>query len=155
MMREYKLDALDLNIIDLLSDDARLSNRKIATHLGVTEGTVRTRVKRLEDENYIRFTVMTNMVYRDRPQLAYIGIHTEQNKIRDIADSVARLASINAVIIVLGRFDVLAIGLFDSLSSVYKMASNQIPDIPGVRLVETVVVVDVVKYDHRIAKIIP
>ena len=39
-------DELDLQLIELLSRDARVSNRKIAAELGVTEGTVRGRIKR-------------------------------------------------------------------------------------------------------------
>jgi Lrp/AsnC family transcriptional regulator for asnA, asnC and gidA len=137
-MRDYKIDELDQQIIQLLSDDARLSNRKIASQLGFTEGTIRSRVKRLEDENYIRFTAVTNMSHLDTPQLAYIGIHAEQNMIKEVAAKVAELPEINAVIILLGRFDILAIGVLD---------------LKGVRLVETSVVVDVVKYDNRVAKI--
>lgn len=152
-MRNYKIDELDQDIIRLLSEDARLSNRKIAAQLGFTEGTIRSRVKRLEDENYIRFTAVTNMSHLDTPQLAYIGIHAEQDKIKQVAEEVATLAEINAVIILLGRFDILAIGLFEGLSAVHQSASNQILDIKGVRLVETAVVVDVVKYDNRVAKI--
>ena len=35
----------------------------------------------------------------------------------------------------------------------HQVASNKILDLKGVRLVETSVVVDVVKYDNRVAKI--
>lgn len=152
-MRTYKIDELDQQIIQLLSADARLSNRKIAAQLGFTEGTIRSRVKRLEDENYIRFTAVTNMSHLDTPQLAYIGIHAEQDKIKQVAEQVAEFAEINAVIILLGRFDILAIGLFEGLSAVHQSASNEILAIKGVRLVEVAVVVDVVKYDNRVAKI--
>lgn len=152
-MREYKIDELDQEIIQLLSNDARLSNRKIAAKLGFTEGTIRSRVKRLEDESYIRFTAVTNMSHLDTPQLAYIGIHAEQNLIKQVADAVADIPEINAVIILLGRFDILAIGLFEGLGAVHQIASNTILDIPGVRLIETAVVVDVIKYDNRVAKI--
>ena len=152
-MRTYKIDALDRDIIQLLSVDARLSNRKIGSQLGYTEGTIRSRVKRLEDENYIRFTAVTNMSHLDTPQLAYIGIHAEQSMIKDVAEEIATLSEINAVIILLGRFDILAVGLFEGLSAVHQVASNQILDLKGVRLVETSVVVDVVKYDNRVAKI--
>ena len=152
-MRNYKIDALDQQIIGLLSEDARLSNRKIAAQLGFTEGTIRSRVKRLEDESYIRFTAVTNMSHMDRPQLAYIGVHAEQNMIKEVAEQIATLPEINAVIILLGRFDILAIGLFEGLQAVHQIASNKILDFSGVRLVETAVAVDVVKYDNRIAKI--
>ena len=153
-MSIYKIDALDQQIIGLLSNDARISNRKIAAQLGFTEGTIRSRVKRLEDENYIRFTAVTNMSHLDTPQLAYIGIHAEQNMIKEVAKKVAEFSEINAVIILLGRFDILAIGLFEGLSAVHQVASNKVLDLKGVRLVETSVVVDVIKYDNRIAKII-
>lgn len=153
-MRNYKIDQLDRQIIEMLSDDARLSNRRIAQELGFTEGTIRSRVKRLEEENYIRFTAVTNMANLERPQLAYIGIHAEQGQIKQVAEQVAELPEINGVIILLGRFDILAIGLFEGLPEVHRVASNQILDMDGVRLVETTVAVDVIKYNNRLAKII-
>lgn len=153
-MSDYNLDELDRQIIDLLSTDARLSNRRIASELGFTEGTIRSRVKRLEDENFIRFTAVTNLAQMDTPQLAYIGIHAEQGQIKQVAERVAKVPEINAVIILLGRFDILAIGLFEGLQEVHRVASNQILDMDGVRLVETTVAVDVVKYNNRLAKII-
>lgn len=154
-MRSYKIDELDQKIIALISEDARLSNRKIAAELGFTEGTIRSRVKRLEDENYIRFTAVTSMGHMNTPQLGQIGIHAEQNMIRDVAQRVSKIPEINAVIILLGRFDILAIGLFEGLDDVHQVASNQILDIKGVRLVETSLVIDTIKYDNRIAKIMP
>ena len=153
-MAKYQIDDLDRQIIDLLSTDARLSNRKIASELGFTEGTIRSRVKRLEEENFIRFTAVTNMTQLDTPQLAYIGIHAEQGQIKKVAERVAKLPEINGVIILLGRFDILAIGLFEGLQEVHRVASNQILDMDGVRLVETTVAVDVIKYNNRLAKII-
>ena len=154
-MRSYKIDELDQKIIALISEDARLSNRKIAAELGFTEGTIRSRVKRLEDENYIRFTAVTSMGHMNTPQLGQIGIHAEQNMIREVAQRVSKIPEINAVIILLGRFDILAIGLFEGLDDVHQVASNQILDIKGVRLVETSLVIDTIKYDNRIAKIMP
>ena len=48
------LDQADLAIVERLSRDARVSNREIAEQLGVTEGTVRARVKRMEEEKLMR-----------------------------------------------------------------------------------------------------
>ena len=151
----YVVDDLDRKIIDLLFEDARLSNRKIAEKLDFTEGTIRTRVKRLEEENIIRFTAVTNMAHFGRDQLAYIGVLVEQDKIQTVAEAIKGLEGINAVIVLLGRFDILAIGLFKDLKDVHDVASNQILSMTGVRNVETTIAVDVVKYDSRLAKIIP
>ena len=49
-MSAVQLDDLDRQLIEILGRDARVSNRKIAGDLGVTEGTVRGRIKRLQQE---------------------------------------------------------------------------------------------------------
>lgn len=58
-MSAPQLDQLDRQLIDILAKDARVSNRKIAADLGVTEGTVRGRIKRLQQEGLIAFTAIT------------------------------------------------------------------------------------------------
>jgi len=149
-----KIDNLDRNIINLLSENARLSNRKIAAQLGFTEGTIRERVKRLEKDNFIRFTAVTSMEHQPRTQLAYIGVYAEQKKIQAVASEIANIADIGAVIILLGRFDIMAIGLFDGLENFQKVVNQSILSIDGVRRIETSAASEIIKYDNKVAKII-
>ncbi|WP_371395285.1 Lrp/AsnC family transcriptional regulator [Fretibacter rubidus] len=153
-MTKYIPDELDHKIIELLFEDARISNRKLAAKLDFTEGTIRSRVKRLEDENLIRFTAVTNMNNLDRPQLGSIGIHVEQNLMQEVIDALAEMPEIGAVIKMFGRFDIMAMSLFEGLPAVHELASNKILALKGVRHVETVTVVDILKYDNRVARII-
>ncbi len=52
------MDALDAKILEILRADARTSNVKMAERLGITEGTVRHRIRRLVANRTIRaFTV--------------------------------------------------------------------------------------------------
>jgi|SaaInl5LU_22_DNA_1037371.scaffolds.fasta_scaffold16534_4 Lrp/AsnC family transcriptional regulator, regulator for asnA, asnC and gidA len=153
-MAKYQIDELDRKIMELLSEDARLSNRNIAQSLSVTEGTVRSRVKRLENESYIRITAVTNMGLLDKPQLVYIGIHAEQSMIKQVAAEIAEFDEVNAVIILLGRFDILAIGLFSDLQELQSVVSDKLLALAGVRHIETTVVVSIAKYNNRLAKII-
>ena len=153
-MTKYIPDELDHKIIELLFEDARISNRKLAAKLDFTEGTIRSRVKRLEDENLIRFTAVTNMNNLNRPQLGSIGIHVEQNLMQDVIDALAEMPEIGAVIKMFGRFDIMAMSLFEGLPAVHELASNKILALKGVRHVETVTVVDILKYDNRVARII-
>lgn len=67
-----QLDELDRKLIEVLSHDARVSNRKIAADLGVTEGTVRGRIKRLQQEKLIAFTAITSFDLADTTRLAFI-----------------------------------------------------------------------------------
>ena len=149
------LDELDRRIIDLLARDARVSNRQIAEQLGVTEGTIRGRVKRLEQENCIRFTAITNVAFAGAPKVVLIGIHAVHGELQALSQRIAAMPEIRCVIITLGRYDILAIGLFTALEDVLDVANNKILSLPGVRHVETSIAVKTLKYDYRVAKITP
>ena len=49
-----KVDSLDRSILTVLRDSGRASFVKIAERVGVTERTIRTRMKRLEEDGVIR-----------------------------------------------------------------------------------------------------
>jgi len=148
-----QLDDLDRQLIDVLARDARVSNRKIAVDLGVTEGTVRGRIKRLQQEGLISFTAITSFGLADSARMAFIGVQTEFSDVREIGRRIAELSSVNAVMITMGRFNILAICLFNTLDNLHEVASNQILAIPGVHHVETSIAVKTVKYNARVVRI--
>ncbi|MFZ4687741.1 MAG: Lrp/AsnC family transcriptional regulator [Polymorphobacter sp.] len=152
-MSTPQLDAVDRQLIEILSQDARVSNRKIATDLGVTEGTVRGRIKRLQQDRLIAFTAITSFQMEDPTKLAFIGIQADIQDVQAIARQIADLPSINAVIITMGRFTILAVCLFSELDTLHDVASNQILSIPGVHHIETSIAVKTLKYNPRIARI--
>ena len=47
------LDNIDRAIISILLDDARASQRKLSREIGVAQGTITNRIKRLEDAGII------------------------------------------------------------------------------------------------------
>ena len=55
------IDDLDLRVIRLLQQDARSSNRRIAAELGVSEGTIRSRIRRMEEERIIRIQAISDV----------------------------------------------------------------------------------------------
>ena len=148
-----QLDAVDRQLIDILARDARVSNRKIATDLGVTEGTVRGRIKRLQQERLIAFTAITSIELEDPAKLAFVGIQADIQNVQAIARQIADLPTVNAVIITMGRFTILAVVLFTDLDQLRDVASNQILGIPGVHHIETSIAVKTLKYNPRIVRI--
>ena len=72
-----ELDATDRAILEELWRDARMSNRQIASRLGVSEGTVRSRIRRLTEEKRIRITAIRNIEALERPISAMVGIEVE------------------------------------------------------------------------------
>ncbi|MFN5758340.1 MAG: Lrp/AsnC family transcriptional regulator [Sphingomonadaceae bacterium] len=152
-MSTPQLDDLDRQLIDILSQDARVSNRKIAADLGVTEGTVRGRIKRLQQERLIAFTAITGFSLSNHAKLAFIGVQAEVGKVREVAKEIAELPLVTSVMIAMGQFNVLAISVFDELENLVENASDRILAINGVHHVETSIAVKTLKYNPRVVRI--
>lgn len=152
-MSAAQLDDLDRQLIEVLARDARVSNRKIAVDLGVTEGTVRGRIKRLQQDGLISFTAITSFGLADSARMAFIGVQAEVSDVREVARQIADLSQVNAVMLTMGRFNILAICLFNSLDHLHEVASDKILAIPGVHHVETSIAVKTLKYNARVVRI--
>mgnify|MGYP006120259017 CR=1 FL=1 len=149
------LDLVDHRILEWLSKDARTSNRKIASELGVAEGTVRARIKRMEEENLIRITAITNIHCFPNPSLAYIGVEVERtSQAANVAKQLAKMSEIGFVGLMMGRFDILAITMVQSNDELAEFIHQHITSIEGVRRTESMLGVKFVKQDYRMSKIV-
>ena len=147
------LDDLDRELIRILGKDARLSNRKIAGELGVTEGTVRGRIKRLQQDRLIAFTAIASFDLTDENRLAFIGVQAEVENVRQVAEQIGKMEAVNGVLITMGRFNILAISLFNELDHLHQIASDDILSLSGVHHVETSIAVRTLKYNSRVVRI--
>ena len=120
-----RLDDVDRRILEFLSRDARISNREIAQALGIVEGTVRGRIKRLQKENTIRIMPVTSTLDESSPSLAYLGIHAELAKAHEAAEAVAALPFVRFVATMLGRYDILAMTAVSSGAELIDQAMRQ------------------------------
>lgn len=153
-MRTIQLDELDRRIVAELSHDARVSNRQIAADLGVGEATIRTRLRRLQSQNLIQFTALTDFRMVGSPTLVLFGIRCDPARVSRVASELTELVALNCVMVLLGRFNVLATGLFTSMTDVDAVKRQQIARLKGVRHVETIVSIQQFKYDFRMARIV-
>ncbi len=152
-MAEVFIDDLDRQLIALLAGDARVSNRRIASELGVTEGTVRGRIKRLQQDNLISFTAITGLELASKSRLGKIRVQAEAVRQRELANLIGQMSPVNAVLLTMGSFNILAMCLFEELDELADLASNRILVLPGVHHVETSVAVRQLKYNTLVAKI--
>ena len=156
-MSERILDDVDRQIIDHLSQDARLSNREIADALGLVEGTIRGRIKRLQSENIIKIMAIADtrvMTGHENPMMAYLGIHANLDTLRETADAIADLSFVRFAATMLGRYEILAISFFGSNDEMIECVNRDIIGIPGVKHVDTKLAIKNVKYDYRWGRII-
>jgi DNA-binding Lrp family transcriptional regulator len=147
------VDDLDLQLIAILAEDARVSNRKIAADLGVNEGTIRGRIKRLQQDGMIAFTALTSPKMESATKVAFISIQADVDNVRDIARRIAELPMVNTVMIMLGRFNILTFCLFKDLDKLHALASDQILSVDGVHHIETSIAVKTIKYNPRVVRI--
>jgi Lrp/AsnC family transcriptional regulator for asnA, asnC and gidA len=154
-MTRRRLDEVDQSIVAHLARDARISNGQIAADLGVTEGTVRARIKRMEQEKQIRLTAVTNIERFGDALLAYIWIEVERSDCtRRVADALAAVPELGFVGVMLGRSDILAITMVRNTEHLAEFVHTRISSIEGVRRTESTLGVNFVKHDYRMARIV-
>ncbi len=101
------IDYLDEKIIELLKKDSRRPFVDIANQLKVSEGTVRSRVRKLVEEDVIQtFTIKTSS--KNVKAVIEVKINVNINT-SDVAAQIARFEGVSEVFEVTGEEDVVAI----------------------------------------------
>ncbi len=131
------MDDLDMRIVDILRRDGRVSNAGIARAVGVSEGTVRRRLKRLIDENLVEMRVILNLGRKAR---TVVGVHLDPQSVDGVLDSVSRLDGVTFACVTTGRYDMLIWAEAESAESLRQLITRTIGVIPGVQRTETHVV---------------
>lgn len=149
-MSKISLDELDHKIIERLGHDARVSNREIGREFDLTEGTIRSRLKRLLDNRVIRVAAVTNANRLGNPILAYLWVEADTAAdIEGVAERLAALPEIGFVATTLGRADVLAMTLVENGNELTDFLHQTIDKIPGVRRVRYSLGQNFIKHDYR------
>lgn len=143
------LDHLDRDLVACLWSDPRTTNQQVANELGISESAVRSRLQSLRERNIVRFTAMRNMRMESGGVFASIGIEVGGRDVEAVARDLADLPDAGFVAIVLGRYDILVMGLLGSAPQLGQLLTQRIERMPGVRKVHTSQVLNFVKYDVR------
>ena len=103
-----KKDKIDEDIIELLQANGRTSNKEIADRLSISEGTVRNRIKKLCDENYLKVKGLINPDSSRENQLLFLGAKVALSRdLQKTAKAVTKLPYVRSVSVVSGRYDLL------------------------------------------------
>ncbi|MQG17475.1 MAG: Lrp/AsnC family transcriptional regulator [SAR202 cluster bacterium] len=133
------MDDLDVNIINLLQLDGRASNAKIAREAGVSEGTIRRRLKKLIEDGYLSVTAIPNLDRLGFATTAMIGIQTEPGMSEKVATTISELEQAHYVAVTTGSFDVFVWVGTDTAENLGSFLREQVGVINGVQRTETFV----------------
>ena len=144
------MDHKDIEILKHLSVDGRQSARQLSHRLGVSTVTILTRIKKLEAENIIQgYSVRLNHDLLGFDITAIIEIKTNEGKMLEIENEIAKYDSTIAVYDITGDADVVIIAKFKNrefLSGFIKKISA----IPNVENTLTHLVLNTIKEDTRL-----
>ena len=133
------MDDLDHKIINLLQLDGRASNAKIAREVGVSEGTVRRRLRRLVVDDVVKIIAVPNLEKLGYATTALIGIQTGPGKQDTVANALALLPEAQYVAITTGAYDVFVWTGLPSAEALGDFLRDKIGTIAGVQRTETFV----------------
>lgn len=131
------MDELDRKIISLLQENGRSSNARIARAIGVSEGTVRRRLKILVDDEIIQVVAMPNPEKLGFRCEAIIGVQADPDKMDSVAEHLAQLEDVQFVTLTTGTYDIFTWVTVPSSDDLGILLRTKIGTIPGVRRTET------------------
>ncbi|MHB1134004.1 MAG: Lrp/AsnC family transcriptional regulator [Chloroflexota bacterium] len=145
---DSSLDALDNQIIDELRWDGRQANTEIARRLGVSDTTVRNRIRRLLKKGVIRISTAVNLSRLGYVMDVALGVHCDPGQVQEVMRGLVAMPEVRIISYVTGRYDFLVTVSFRSTDELVAFLAQRIGKIPGVEKVETMHVLQVVRRDN-------
>ena len=145
------MDNLDSKIVGILQKDGRASNAGIAREVGVSEGTVRRRLKRLVDAQLINVVALIDPSRLGYSFEAIVGIQVDPDKIDESSETISELDGVSWVVVTTGAYDIFAWITVESAEVLGNFLRDKLGSVNGVRRTETFVNLAVKKRSYRVS----
>ena len=144
-----QLDRIDLRILECLQADGRIANVNLARKVNLTPTPCLERVKRLEEQGYIRgYTAVLNPHLLGCSLLVFIEITLDRNApqlFMDFRHEVENLPEVLDCHLVSGNFDYLIKARVRDMDAYRRLLGDKILSLPGVNGSRSYVVMEEVK----------
>jgi Lrp/AsnC family transcriptional regulator for asnA, asnC and gidA len=142
------LDQLDCQMIELLQKDGRISNTDLAKKIGMSEATVRTRLNRLIQEEFIQIVAVSNPIKLGFKIVGNIRIHVEIKKMDSIIKELKKLKPLWFVVQTTGGTGIDTEFVAKSLDELNELIFEKINKIDGVIKTETSLFLNYIKRQY-------
>ena len=136
MKNKYKLDKTDLEIVRHLWD-GRMPYADIAEKVGLTTNTVRNRVNRMLDKGALQIISLVDPSNIEGHSSAFMGFKILPNKVKTCLTQIYRLKGVVGAARVSGRFDVMALMMFNEEYSYPRFLEEELLKVDGLVSTET------------------
>jgi len=144
-----ELDETDVKILEKLLFDAKLSGRQVADRIGVSVGTVLSRMRNMEREGIIKgYSVVIDHEKIGYQLTAIVEITVSKGKLLEVEEEVAKQPNVCCVYDVTGMADAMVIAKFKGREELSSFVKSLLA-MPYVERTNTHVVLTKVKEDFR------
>ena len=145
------LDDLDKKILAYLQEDGRMTFVTLAAQLGVSEGTIRKRVKRLEESGVLKTMGVTDPLKMGLDTVAFIWFKVERHHLEKVIVALKELAAVRYLVVTTGGYDLVAMVVLPNRTQLVTLLNDKLSQIEGIISTETSIVLQIHKQIHELA----
>ncbi len=142
-------DKTDRAIISHLQYNGRKPYTDIAADLGISEGAVRRRVKRLRQSGMLQIVGVAEPQYLGWNAAAMIGITVQPGRVDAVAKKIAQFPEISYLFMVSGAFDLFAEVFCEDMDHFVHFLNQKLQKVPGVERTQTFTIMKMYKLSYR------
>ena len=143
-----QLDDLDRQILAYLQEDGRISFVTLASELGVSEGTIRKRIRKLEDKGIVNTVGITNPLKIGLDTVAFIWIEVDRHHMESVMKELEELEAVRYLVVTAGSHDLVAMVVLPSREDLVTLLNDELSQITGIISTETSIVLKIHKQLH-------
>lgn len=150
------LDIVDRRIIALLQQDAKLTNKEIAAELGLTTTPVYERIKRLEEDGYIRrYVALIDREKLGYSLVAFCNVQLKEHAQRYLRQFEAEIGQLREVVEcyhIAGQFDYLLKVIIQDIHAYHDFIVNKLATLENIGNVQSSFVMQEIKWGTAVGE---
>ena len=149
------MDELNLQILQILSEDGRKSYRSISEQLKKSPITIKNHIEEMEKTGIIKsYGVQIDYEKLDYDIIALIEITVSKGKMLEVEKKIANNPNVFAVYDITGTYDALILARFKTRAKLSEMIKDEIHASPYVEHTNTHIVLNVIKEENTFTELI-
>jgi Lrp/AsnC family transcriptional regulator for asnA, asnC and gidA len=144
-----QLDETDRAIVAHLQYDGRMPFTDIAADLGISEGSVRRRVKQLIHSGVLQIVGIVEPQYLDWQAAGMIGVTVQAGQVDAVAHQIAQFPEVSYLFMASGGFDLFVEVYCRDREHLASFLSQKLQRVPGVERTETFMILKMYKLSYR------
>ena len=144
-----QLDEKDRAIVSRLQYDGRKPFTDIAAEMGISEGSVRRRVKRLIDSGALQIVGIVEPQLLDWDAAGMVGVTVHAGQIDAVARQLAQFPEVSYLFMASGGFDLFVEVYCRDREHFVSFLSDRLQQVPGVERTETFMILKMYKLSYR------